>query len=206
MWYEFFGYESYLVAQALYPDELELLFAAAAAEAEARNRAIAATIRDRGLIPLVYLGEDICGNQGPLVSPGLLRGTYFPHLRRSLAPLVDAGIHILWHSDGDLNPILGDLIACGADGFQGFEEDKGMDLVPLLGSTCANGQRPFVCGSVSVSTTMYGTPEAVRDDVRRMEAIAAARGGGVILSASSTIMEDTPVANIAALYACGRRC
>jgi hypothetical protein len=205
MWYEFFGYEGYLMAQALYPEDVELLFAAAAAEAEARNRAIAGAIRERDLIPLVYLGEDICGNRGPLAAPDLLRAIYFPHLRRALAPLADAGIHILWHSDGDINPILADLIACGVDGFQGFEEDKGMELAPLLASTCSHGKPPFVCGSVSVTTTMYRTPAAVQDDVRRMKAIAAGRGGGVILSASSTIMEDTPAENIAALYAYERR-
>ena len=200
MWYGFVGYENYLMAQSLYPEAVEKLFAFLGEEGRLRNIAIARAIRERDLIPLVYSGEDICGNDGPMVSPQSLREIYFPHLKRAVAPLVDSGIHWLWHSDGNILPILSDLLACGIDGFQGFEEDKRMDMLKLAETPCRNGKCPFLCGSVNVTTTFYQTPDAVRSDARRMVTLARKRGGGVMLSPSSSIMENSPVENVLAFY------
>jgi len=204
MHYTSVGYENYLIAHHLYPEALDRLFAYAGAEARSRNEAIARAIREHDIMPLIYSGEDICGNDGPLCSPAVLREVYFPHLKRAIEPIVEAGIHWMWHSDGDILPILDDLIACGIDGFQGFEEDKGMDLDALLGKTCANGKPPFICGSVSVTTTMYRDVEAVVADCDRLRRIQEVRGG-VILGSSSSIMPDTPVENVLALYDPARR-
>lgn len=204
MWYGQVGYESYLMAHALYPEAVERLFAFCGEEARLRNAAIARAIRGNDLIPLVYSGEDICGNDGPLVSPGTLRELYFPHLARAVEPLRQAGVHWMWHSDGDILPILPDLLSCGVDGFQGFEEDKGMDLARLASTPLPQGRLPFLCGSVSVTTTFYQPPAAVQADVARMIALARSRGGGVILSASSSMMENMPLESVLAFYRCGR--
>jgi len=199
MWYSAVGYENYLMAHMLYPEAVERLFAFNAEEGRKKNEVIAETIRKHNLIPLIYSGEDICDNSGPLCRPELLRDLYFPHLKRALAPLIEAGVHWMWHTDGNITPILDDLLACGIDGFQGFEEDKGMDLGGLLKRTCRNGKPPFICGSVSVTTTMYQGPTAIAADKARMQRIFDERGG-VILGSSSTVMADTPVENVLELY------
>jgi len=200
MWYGDVGYENYLMAHVLYPGAVERLFAFLGEEGRLRNIAIARAIREHNLIPLVYSGEDICGNDGPMASPQLLRDLYFPHLKRAVAPLIDAGVHWLWHSDGNILPILPDLLACGMDGFQGFEEDKGMDMLTLAATPCRNGKLTFLCGSINVTTTFYQPPDRIRDDVQRMVNLALRRHGGVILSPSSTILEDAPVESVLAFY------
>jgi hypothetical protein len=200
MWYSTVGYEHYLMAHALYPEAVERLFAFEGEEGRLRNEAIARAVGENDLLPMVYCGEDICGNDGPLCSPDCLREVYFPHLRRAVEPLADAGIHWLWHSDGDIMPIVPDLMACGIDGYQGFEEDKGMDMYALAETRCRNGALPFLAGSVSVSSTMYQTPEAIRKDVARMVELARARGGGVVLGTSSSMMENMPVENVLEFY------
>ncbi len=200
MWYERMGYENFLMAHLLYTEEMERLFAFAGEEGRLINIAIARAIRENDLIPLVYSGEDICGNDGPLASPNILRQIYFPHLKRAVAPLIDEGIHWLWHTDGDIAAILPDILDCGIDGFQGFEEDKGMDMYKLAETPCRNGKLPFLRGSVNVTTTMYTSPEEVRADVKRLVALSNKRGGGIILSSSSSIMENTPTENVMALF------
>ncbi|MFH1904443.1 MAG: uroporphyrinogen decarboxylase family protein [bacterium] len=199
MWYTAVGYETYLMAHMLYPEAMERLFAFAGEEGRLKNEAITSAVREKDLIPLIYSGEDICDNRGPLCRPGVLKELYFPHLKRAIAPIVDAGIHWMWHSDGNILPILDDLLDCGIDGFQGFEEDKEMNLEKLLCRTCRNGKPPFICGSVSVTSTMYESPEAIRQDKQRMQDIFNTRGG-VILAASSTIMDNTPIENVLELY------
>ncbi len=202
MWYIAMGYENYLMAHVLYPEALERLFAFTGEESRLRNEVIARTIRDYDLAPLIYSGEDICGNDGPLVSPSILHDIYFPHQKRAIAPIVEAGIHWLWHSDGNILPILPDLMECGIDGFQGFEEDKGMDMNALAAAPCRNGKLPFLFGSVNVTTTFYMTPEKIRADVGRMVALSRQRGGGVVISPSSSIMENTPLENVLEFYKC----
>jgi hypothetical protein len=130
---------------------------------------------------------------------------YFPHLKRAVAPLTENGIHWLWHSDGNIIPIADDIIACGIDGFQGFEEDKGMDLNALASKTCRNGKPPFLFGSINVTRTFYESPEAVRSSVARMCRMAETRGGGVVLFPSSTIMDDSPVDNVLAFFSADRK-
>ncbi|MBU0715276.1 MAG: hypothetical protein KJ964_07965 [Verrucomicrobia bacterium] len=200
MWYTVMGYENYLMAHALYPEALERLFAFIGEESRLRNEAIAKAIRDYDLVPIIYSGEDICGNDGPMVSPQILHDIYFPHQKRAIAPIIEAGIHWLWHSDGNILPILPDLIDCGIGGFQGFEEDKGMDMDALAATPCRNGKLPFLFGSVNVTTTMYTTPEKIRSDIRRMVDLSKQRGGGVVLSPSSSIMANTPLENVLAFY------
>ena len=200
MWYTAVGYENYLMAHVLYPDAVERLFRFQGEESRLINVAIARTIREHGLLPAVYCGEDICGNDGPLCSPAILHDIYFPHLKHAAEPLIDAGVHWLWHSDGDIMPIVPDLMDCGIDGYQGFEEDKGMDLNRLAETPCRNGALPVLCGSIGVSSTFYETPEVIRADVRRMVDMAAARGGGIILAPSSSMMENMPLENVLAFY------
>jgi len=200
MWYLEMGFENFLMAHALYAEEMERLFAFAGQEGRLINIAIARAIREHDLIPLVYSGEDICSNDGPLASPRSLRKLYFPHLKQAVEPLIEAGVHWMWHSDGNIMPILPDLLDCGIDGFQGFEEDKGMDMYKLAATPCKNGGLPFLRGSINVTTTMYAAPAEVRADVARMIALAEKRGGGVILAPSSSIMPDTPTENVMAYF------
>ncbi|MCK4983096.1 MAG: hypothetical protein KAS17_09245 [Victivallaceae bacterium] len=196
MWYTTVGYENYLMTHLLYPEALERLFAFNGEEGRLQNEAIAKAIKENDLIPLIYSGEDICDNRGPLCSPNVLSDIYFPHLKRAVEPIVEQGIHWMWHSDGNILPILDDLLDCGIDGFQGFEEDKDMELEPLLSKTCKNGKPPFICGSISVTTTMYEGVEAIRKDKQRMQNISNKQQGGVILSSSSTVMDNTPIENV----------
>ena len=51
-----------------------------------------------------------------------------------------------------------------------------------------------------MTTTFYQTPDAVGADVRRMIDLAKRREGGVILSPSTTILENAPVENVLAFY------
>ena len=40
-----------------------------------------------------------------------------------MAPLVENGISVIWHCDGNINPILADILDLGVVGLQGFEEE-----------------------------------------------------------------------------------
>ncbi len=200
MWYMDFGFEPYFMALALYPEVVERLFAIEATRAHQRNRAIARCIRENDLLPVVYLGEDICDNRGPLARPDILRRHYFPHLKRAFEPLVDAGIRILWHVDGLAREIIPDLLAAGVGGFQGFQEELGMTLADYRALCSADGDPLLLVGSVSAVETMpFGTPDQVRADVERC-IDTGQPDGGFVLMPSSSLGDDVSPDSIDLMY------
>jgi hypothetical protein len=200
MWYMDFGFEPYFMALALYPEVVERLFAIEAARAHHRNRAIAHCIRENDLLPVVYLGEDICDNRGPLAQPEILRRHYFPHLAHAFQPLADAGIRILWHVDGLAREIVPDLLSAGVGGFQGFQEELGMTLADYRGLRSPTGDPLLLVGSVSAVETMpFGSPTDIRADVERC-IDTGQPDGGFVLMPSSSLGDDVSPDSIDLMY------
>ena len=48
-----------------------------------------------------------------MVSPRFLRQHYFPTVKMIIEPLVDAGVRLIHHCDGDVRPVVDDFIAIG---------------------------------------------------------------------------------------------
>jgi len=200
MWYSQFGFWPYLLALARYPDEMERLFRNSGEQARLRNRAVARAIRDRNIPPFLYFGEDICYNRGPMVPIKLLREVYFPHLRRAVQPLKEVGARIIWHSDGNILPILPDLLDCGIDGFQGFQAETDQRLEELAAMKSRSGRKLILWGSISVSSTLpFGSTRDVRREVERC-IDAAAEGGGFFLTPSSSVGPEVPDENLLTMY------
>ena len=203
--YTRWGYENYLAAIALYPEALRRYFHHSAVRGRVQNQAIALAVERHGIAPFVYGGQDICTAKGPIISPAMLRELYFPELRWCVEPLVEAGVGITWHCDGDIRPILDDILALGVVGLQGFEEEHGVNYAEMVKLRNWKGNPIVVWGCVSVSTTLpHGTPDDVRAAVERSFRLAGC-GRGHILSSTSSIMPEAPEANVDALFEHGRR-
>ena len=200
VWYMNFGYESYLMAAALYPDSLNRLFEYSAEEGRLLNTVRVQLINDNKLPPFFFTGQDICGHKGPIMSPEALRSLYFPNLRRSVEPLVDAGADIIWHSDGYIIPILDDLIGCGVAGFQGFQEWLGFDIGEIAARTTSKKRRPFLMAGLSVDKALpFGTVNDVKKEVERIIDTVGA-DGGLIIGTANTAGPDCPSENLEALH------
>ena len=202
-----FGYEGFLGALALYPEEMETLFAADGAVARLHNEVLVKVFEDHGEWPkLVWHGQDICGNSGPMTSPDLLHRIFMPHLKRAYEPLVEAGFRIVWHSDGNIMPILDDLLDAGVSGFQGMQElmdnpEWNNPLEELAAMTDRQGRPLLLFGSISVSHTLpFGTPDDVRAAAQRCMDLSDERGGGLIVLPNNTVGPEVPVDNLYALY------
>jgi hypothetical protein len=67
-------------------------------------------------IPVFLSHDDIVWASGPVFSPQWMREKIFPRLKKLWQPLKDAGIKIIFCSDGNFDYFLDDIINCGADG------------------------------------------------------------------------------------------
>ena len=111
LWYERFGYETALMLVGLYPDHVGRLIAYSAATGRQRALLRARAITE-GLLPKAILtGEDLCSQQGPMVSPAFLRQNYWTLVEWAIEPLLAVGAKIVWHCDGNYRPLL-DYTTC----------------------------------------------------------------------------------------------
>jgi len=199
--YTRWGFSNYLTALALYPEHLKRYFAYSGEMGRLYNIALARAVKKYNLAPFVYSGQDICFNNGPICSLDTLDQLYFPYLVHAVEPLHKAGIKIIWHCDGDVRSILDRLInQVGVAGFQGFQEETGCTLEHVVAHKTREGKKLILWGSISVTTTLpFGTVGKVKEDVERCFRIAASEGGFGLASTSS-ILPETPLANILAMF------
>jgi hypothetical protein len=200
LWYHEFGYESALTTLALYPAQYRKLIRVSATRARLRAMLVARAIREGARPGAVLMGEDLCSQSGPLVSPAYLRREYFPLLEETLEPLLAVGAKIVWHCDGDYRPLLDDVLACGIAGLQGFQQECGMDLEWIADLRTRGGDPLLIFGPMSVTTTLpHGAPDDVRAEVRRAMKLCRDRASLVFFT-SNTINPDVPLENIRTLW------
>jgi hypothetical protein len=200
LWVYKFGYESALMTMATYPDEYRKLIHTSAIEGRQKAILRARAIRE-GLLPAAVLtGEDLCSQRGPIVSPAYLRKEYFPLLEHTLEPLLDVGAKIIWHCDGDYRQLLPDVLACGVNGLQGFQEECGMDLEMVASLRARNGDPLLILGPLSVTRTLpFGTTAEVRAEVHRAMNIFR-DNASLVFFTSNTITPDVPLENVKAFW------
>ena len=103
---------------------------------------------------------------------------YFPELQRAIQPLVDNDVGIIWHCDGNIVPIVDQLIDLGVSGLQGFQEEAGVPYQQMVRLESKWGRPLIIWGCVSVTTTLpFGAVEDVKAAVRRSFTLAGAGRG-----------------------------
>jgi uroporphyrinogen decarboxylase len=143
-------------------------------------------------VDIVVEGDDLADIKGPMFSPKILREFFFPYIKKFIDECHSHGIPVMKHSDGNLYPILDQLIDLGIDGLHPIEPSV-MDLGKVKQ---LYGDRIFLRGNVDcVHILPYGSDEDVRRDVRRC-IDAAAKGGGFILSDSNSLHSNVKTENI----------
>jgi uroporphyrinogen decarboxylase len=191
-----YGYENYFMAYLMYPEVMERGFSLEADLFVLQNRAAARAYAEGGLPPYFRLDHDMADSSGTLVDIESLDRLWFPHLARSIEPLVDAGVRLVWHCDGNLMQMVPRLIEVGVRGFQGFQYEDGMDYVKICSMKNRDGEQLLIIGGVSVTTTL---PQGTADDVRTQLRWLVENGPrtGLFLGASSSVAPGVPWENLA---------
>ena len=108
-----FGWELFLELGAAYPEQTRRLLAQFAERSRKIFQAYARTD-----IEVVTSHDDICYARGPVFSPVWLREMIYPYYEEFWGYLHQAGIKVIFISDGNLDAIADDIFACGADGIR----------------------------------------------------------------------------------------
>jgi len=195
-----FGYIAFLSACALYPEAVGKIWWAKSLPSRERAKILVRLYREYDLVPLLFCGEDLCNNKGPMVAPEMLRERYFPTVRMITEPLADAGIRLVYHCDGDIRPVLNDFIAAGFSGLQGFQYELGLDPYEFRRLRSLRGEELILFAGLSVSRTLpFGTLQDVRDEVDYFYDFSDG-GRGLFLFTSNVTGYEVPPENIRTAY------
>lgn len=151
----------------------------------------------RNEVTCLAIVDDMAWKSAPICAPDWMRRHWIPRLAQVVRPLKAAGKRVVFHSDGRNDMLFPDLIEIGIDGVNPLEPIAGMDLADLKRRF---GKDLTLIGGVDCSQLLpFGTPQQIRDEVRRLLDIGAP-GGGFIIGDSSSVAPNTPLANVMAFY------
>ena len=150
-------------------------------------------------IDVFFIGNDFGSQKGPLLSEAMFRRFLLPHLAR----LVDLGhaygLRVMLHCCGGFHELIPSMI------------EVGLDALHALQPSCANmepgrlkqlfGDRILLNGAIdSHHVLIEGTPDFVREKTRATLEILKPGGGYVGGASQDTILEETPLENVIAMF------
>jgi uroporphyrinogen decarboxylase len=129
---------------------------------------------------VVVLGDDAASGSGPMVSPKMWREIMLPYHQRIVDEL---DVPVIWHSDGNIEPLLPMAVEAGFVGVHGLEPSAGMDLSAVKRDF---GDDLVLVGNIDVGALCNSDIDAVRREVDRcME--QGAPGGGYMMATSNSV-------------------
>ena len=152
------------------------------------------------VVDIVGEGDDYGTQESQLISPDQFRSNYKPHFNRLLTFIMEKapGVKIIFHSCGNVRPIIPDLIEMGVDILNPVHVNAtGMEPHQLKADF--GDSIVFWGGGVDTQKVLpTGTTSEVIEDVKKnMEALAP--GGGFVFSTVHNIQAEVPPENIMAM-------
>ncbi len=150
-------------------------------------------------IDIFFIGNDFGSQTGPLLGEDLFRRFCMPHLRRLVELGHSYGLKVMMHCCGGFAPLIPAMIELGLDGLHAVQPScHGMDLAVLKKTY---GRQMVFNGAIdSHHILINGTPESVRRKTREVLDIMKPGGGYIAGASHDSILEETPVENVVAMF------
>ncbi|MDA8229564.1 MAG: hypothetical protein M0T74_18050 [Desulfitobacterium hafniense] len=143
-------------------------------------------------IDFLWANDDLAGNHGPFMSPKVFRELMLPNMK-----IVADRIKKPWifHSDGNLFPIMEDLLSLGMTAVHPIQPCA-MDIGRMKKEY---GKRVCIVGNIDLDYTLpLGTEEEVDAEVKnRIQ--TAGPGGGYIISSANSLTDYCKLENVLAM-------
>ncbi len=150
-------------------------------------------------IDIIKIGDDLGTQEKLLISPRMYRQMLKPIHAEFISFIKQrTKAKIFFHSDGDIFDLIEDFIEIGVDILNPIQTSAGK-MSDLEGLKKRYDKRIVFCGAVDTQKVLpFGTPEQVRQEVRRVINILG-QGGGYMLASVHTIMNEVTPENILAM-------
>jgi uroporphyrinogen decarboxylase len=164
---------------------------------EKLERILAAVSDD---VDIVQFGDDLGTQNGPWMDPDVINNVFVPHYKKLWTYVHDhSKCKVFMHNCGSISSILKYLIDAGLDIINPVQTTAAnMDPV-MLKREFGNDLTFWGGGCETQGVLTFGTPEQVKDQVKRRIEIFG-KGGGFVFNQIHNIQCNVPVENITALY------
>ncbi|HEY3269195.1 MAG TPA: uroporphyrinogen decarboxylase family protein [Armatimonadota bacterium] len=139
---------------------------------------------------IVFMTADYCFNSGPFLSPRMFRQFITPFLRRQVDVIHDCGGFAVKHTDGNLWPIMDQLVETGIDGLHSIDPMAGMDIAKVREFV---GDRVCLFGNVDCSKLQSGTPDEIEESARYCLEHGPLNGTGYCFTSSNCVFQGMPM-------------
>ncbi len=143
----------------------------------------------------VLWGIDFGQKSGPFISPRMFKDLFLEANQARVESIHSRGLKVIKHSCGSNEGLLDYFVQIGYDCYQSIQPTADMDICEIKQT---HGDRLALWGGVGVENLVSGTPEQVREDVRRAMRCAKP-GGGFILGSSHSIAVGSKYDNFMAM-------
>jgi uroporphyrinogen decarboxylase len=185
------GLESFLTDLVERPDWAHYLLDRLAALARRNAEALA-----RAGVDVLALDDDVGMPGRMMISPPMWREFFAPRLAAIIraARAIKSDLRVLYHSDGHIEPILGDLVDMGVEAVNPVQPEH-MDAARIRRRF---GKHLALWGTVGRQTTFaFATPAEIRAEVEE-RVVSLGRAGLVLCPAYDIDEPDVPWENVAA--------
>jgi len=191
------GMDVFLLNLAIYPDFSKALLQKIAEICKELMAPFLEALGDN--VDIIKIGDDLGTQESLLMSPKMYREILKPVHADYIAFIKKrTKAKVLFHTDGDVFPLIEDFIEMGVDILNPIQTSAGKmsDLARLKKQF---GKNIVFCGGIDTQRVLpTGTPAEVREEVRRVINILGP-GGGYMVSSVHTVMNDVPPENVLAL-------
>ncbi len=150
-------------------------------------------------VDIIKIGDDLGTQQSLMISPKMYREILKP-IHADFISFIKARTKakVLFHSDGDVAPLIDDFVEIGVDILNPIQTSAGtMSDLPELKKR--HGKNIVFCGGIDSHRILpFGRPAEVRAEVKRVIEIMGP-GGGFMIGAVHTVMNDVPPENVLAM-------
>jgi uroporphyrinogen decarboxylase len=190
--------DNFLVDLVSAPAEVERLLDALMEQHLATLEKVCQAVGD--VADILRFGDDLGTDQGPFMAPATYRRLFKPrHALLNAYVKKHSRMHTFLHSCGSIYRLLPDLIEAGYEVINPVQTAT-RDMQPERLKREFGQSITFWGGGCDTRQVLNrGTPEQVKDEVRRNVEILAP-GGGFVFNTVHNILPDVPPQNIAAMF------
>lgn len=179
-----FGWELFMAAAVTDPERFDRIM-----EAFTEISMMVVRAHVKAQVPVFLCHDDMVLAGGTVFSPAWMRRNIFPRFKRLWQPLKEAGIKVLFCSDGNFSEYIDDVAEAGAEGFV-FEP-----LTSLEYAVQRYGKTHVIIGNADSRILQDGTPEEIRAEVKRCTDLGR-DCPGYFFSVGNHIPYTVPLSNV----------
>ena len=154
--------------------------------------------RGKGLIDMLWIGEDLGTQIGPLMSVDLYRERIRPYHEQFVDLAKSYGVPVMIHSCGSSSWAFDDFLEIGISAVDTLQPEAAA-MAPAYLKERWGGRLCFHGMISTAGVVAYGTVDDVRKDVRETLSIMKPVGG-YACAPTHALQDNSPVANVLALY------